>query len=164
MYRRTWLDDSSYIQIPESKNILWQEIIIHHSWTEDNQELSDTEAIRRYHTEHNGWRDIGYHFIIEYINGEPIVKLGRDLNTTGAHTKGRNDKGIGICIVGKYDDKYFSQDTMELLKKLCLVLMQEYPIGLRNIKPHSYYATYKSCPGHHFDWPAFILELAVKKI
>ena len=69
-------------------------ITIHCSGTKSGT----TEAIRRYHVNHNGWRDIGYHFVLE--RSGRIVHVGRPLTLNGAHVKSHNTGNIGICWIG----------------------------------------------------------------
>ena len=58
-----------------------------------------TSEIKRWHVEDNGWRDIGYHFVIE-LDGS--IHKGRAVGTSGAHIVGENHN-IGICYVGGMD-------------------------------------------------------------
>ena len=53
--------------------------------------------IRKWHVQDNGWRDVGYHYIIRR-NGE--VELGRSNRDTGAHAAGYNHKSVSLCMVG----------------------------------------------------------------
>ena len=53
--------------------------------------------IRKWHVQDNGWRDVGYHYIIRR-NGE--VELGRSIRDTGAHAAGYNHKSVSVCMVG----------------------------------------------------------------
>jgi hypothetical protein len=50
-------------------------------------------AIRKYHVEHNGWRDVGYHRLVRKSG---LVEVGRPLSAAGAHLQGANDT-LGIC-------------------------------------------------------------------
>lgn len=86
------------------------------------------EGIRRYHVKKNGWRDIGYHLVIE--NGYATAKskynesadgritLTRDFAETGAHALGINHRSIGICYIGKRP----SERQLAALQDICLEL------------------------------------------
>lgn len=71
-------------------------IIIHCTATAEGKDFT-VEDIRRWHVKGNGWKDIGYHFVI-YRDGS--VHLGRKLEQAGAHTNGYNTNSIGIVYVG----------------------------------------------------------------
>ena len=51
-------------------------IIIHHSAGPDSK-IQNWGQIRRYHIDHNGWRDIGYHYGIELVGYDYEILLGR---------------------------------------------------------------------------------------
>lgn len=124
-----------------------QKIIIHHSLTADSGTVS-WDAIRRYHIEHQGWKDIGYQYGIERVGNEYKIFKGRDEKTSGAHTVGQNSKSIGICCVGNYDIK---EPPAEMLYKLVELIND---ISTRHGKlpifSHNTFAPYKSCPGTKF--------------
>jgi hypothetical protein len=128
--------------------IHWEGIMIHHSLTKDGV-VKDWDAIKRYHIETMGWKDIGYHLGIEWVFDHYEYQIGRPLNMPGAHCKenGQNTKTIGICLVGNYDLAPPSKEQLKLLGKLCRELMAAYKINIENIRFHRQYATYKSCPG-----------------
>lgn len=117
-------------------------IVIHHSATPDNKTLSSFNAIRNYHM-NKGWRDIGYHFIIEYVDGKVITREGRDVKDSGAHTIGHNSSSIGICIVGNFDKETPTNDVYKEVAKLC----KKFNLP---VYPHNKFAN-KSCPGKNFD-------------
>jgi len=71
-------------------------IVIHCAATKASMDIGLTE-IRKWHVQDNGWRDVGYHYIIRR-NGE--VELGRSIRDTGAHAAGYNHKSVGLCMVG----------------------------------------------------------------
>lgn len=55
----------------------------------------------RHHIVVNGWRDIGYSFLI--ADGQ--VLEGRGAGYAGAHTRGDNQRSHGICMVGDYQSR-----------------------------------------------------------
>ena len=71
-------------------------IVIHCAATKASMDIGLTE-IRKWHVQDNGWRDVGYHYIIRR-NGE--VELGRSNRDTGAHAAGYNHKSVSLCMVG----------------------------------------------------------------
>jgi hypothetical protein len=128
-------------------------IIIHHSLTEDSKTLS-WQAIRRYHKETNGWKDIGYHYGIELVNDEYEILTGRMLNVPGAHTVGQNHDSIGVCVVGNFDNKIPPKDQWNMAVKLCKALCNLLNIPVSQIFAHRDFAK-KSCPGKMFDMDKF---------
>ncbi len=122
-------------------------IIIHHSLTADNKVLSSFEAIKKYHIEVKKWNDIGYHYVIEYVNNKPNLRTGRREIYAGAHTQGQNEQSIGICVVGNFD---IEKPTKEIIFMLASLIRS---IRIRHGKlPIHYHRefTNKTCPGKLF--------------
>ena len=71
-------------------------LVVHCSATKPSMDIGLRE-IKRWHVDDNGWRDVGYHYIIRR-NGE--VELGRSNRDTGAHAAGYIHKSISLCMVG----------------------------------------------------------------
>lgn len=133
-------------------------IIIHHSWKpEDNIVFEEWDNIRDYHINHNGWSDIGYHYGLEYVNGEVKVQIGRNEDVQGAHTLGMNLRSIGICVIGNYDEQDITSEIFDALVTLCVDIRSRY--GKLPIEPHNKYADYKTCPGTKFPMDKLILEV-----
>ena len=134
-----------------------QRIILHHSLTKDGKIGESFSAIKRYHTKTLGWSDIGYHLVLEYVNGKLKWFEGRALVTRGAHCREQqmNFKSIGICVVGNFDIDYLTDDHIQMIlakkKELEIRLGRELPIEF-----HRDYATYKSCPGNHVTKDMFV--------
>jgi len=112
-------------------------IIVHCSATKDSGTVS-WSAIRRYHTETLGWRDIGYHVGIEKVTdaaGRSTYEtfLGRPLTMQGAHcaAQGMNSRSLGVCFVAA----------------LCRV----FNIPVDSIYGHRDFDKGKTCPGLEFD-------------
>lgn len=134
-------------------------IIIHHSYSQDNV-TRDWDGIRRYHIEHNGWRDVGYHYGVERVRDGYVIQKGREEWDTGAHTveQSMNRLAFGVCCVGKYDEKEPPPGMYEKTAELCADLCKRHGIPVQNIRPHREFAInkwtgkpYKSCPGWAFD-------------
>lgn len=135
----------------------WQGIVLHHSATPDGIVLKDYNAIRQYHIEHNGWKDIGYHYVVEKVNGVYRIEPGRSIDKDGAHAFGFNKTHIGICCVGSFDNVAPSIELYLQLNNLIAVLVNTYKISYNNIIGHRDTYTLlkvlpqKTCPGNKFD-------------
>lgn len=129
-----------------------QSIILHCSATEDS-ETPSWEAIRRFHKDIRGWRDIGYHYGLEEYDGELVILRGRSPFDMGAHcvAAGRNRDSLGVCVVGEYDteapdeEKYLA--TVALLISLCFM----FHIDPDNVYGHREFEMNKTCPGDMWD-------------
>tara|TARA_R110000850_G_scaffold18357_1_gene55827 strand:+ start:268 stop:699 length:432 start_codon:yes stop_codon:yes gene_type:complete len=122
-------------------------IIIHCTATQENEDVS-VDEVRRWHLK-RGWRDIGYHFLIQR-NGR--VDEGRPIEQSGAHTKGHNWDSIGVAYVGGVEDerqngKWIAKDTRTPEQKDSLVdlLCQLKDSYGGTIYGHNNYSS-KSCP------------------
>ena len=131
-------------------------IVFHHSLTKDG-EVKDFTAIRNYHMYTLGWRDIGYHYIMEKVNGVATVIKGRPENMSGAHTKqdNMNNESIGICIVGDYDKTELPHDLFDEAVKLITDIRNRY--GDLPLRKHSEFAN-KTCPGLNFPFERLVRE------
>jgi len=132
-------------------------IIIHHSLTEDGKTVS-WDQIRWYHTQTNGWNDIGYNAGIELIGTRYEILIGRMLTKPGAHTVGMNNSSIGICCVGNFDLAPPPPAQLDLLIRFTQSMMTIFNIPTGNVRRHADYAP-KSCPGKLFPWANFIGRL-----
>lgn len=74
-------------------------IVVHSSASPEGRE-DTVEDVTRWHLA-RGFKDIGYHYIIE-LDG--IVFQGRPLSKQGAHVRGHNADTIGICYIGGTDN------------------------------------------------------------
>lgn len=136
----------------------WQFLIVHHSATKD-QDGVDTAAFRRYHTETKEWSDIGYHFVVEEINGIYQALIGRPLNLFGSHAPNIepvsglsfNRVGIGICLAGNFSNVPPSQEMLEVAAtRVCIPLMQTFGIPKHNVIGHRDTGKKTECPGLAF--------------
>ena len=94
------------------------EIIIHCTATEEGKDFT-VEDVRRWHVQGNGWKDIGYHYLI-YRDGS--IHPGRPIDQVGAHTSGHNATSIGVCYVGGLAaDRKTPKDTRTPQQKAALI-------------------------------------------
>lgn len=123
-----------------------RKIIIHCSATPEGRHHT-VEDLRRWHRNGNGWRDIGYHYVI-YLDGS--IHPGRPESRIGAHCEGHNTDSIGICYIGGVaSDGRTPKDTRtpaqrHSMEQLVAQLKARYPEAV--VKGHSYYNPSKACP------------------
>tara|TARA_R110001632_G_scaffold65040_1_gene154421 strand:- start:2671 stop:3102 length:432 start_codon:yes stop_codon:yes gene_type:complete len=122
-------------------------IIVHCTATQESKDVS-VDEVRRWHLK-RGWRDIGYHFLIQR---DGTVEEGRPIEQSGAHTKGHNFDSIGLAYVGGVEDKkkngkWIAKDTRTEAQKDSLIdlLCQLKDTYGGTIHGHREFAA-KSCP------------------
>lgn len=127
-------------------------IIVHCSGTKDGK-VADWPAIKRYHKEVNGWKDVGYHFGFENVNGELTTFCGRPINIQGAHCNAgnMNPTSIGVCFVGDFDKEAPSPDLLRYGAKYIAGLCKFLKVPMENVRPHREFESKKTCPGRQFD-------------
>ncbi|MFQ3576710.1 MAG: N-acetylmuramoyl-L-alanine amidase [Cytophagales bacterium] len=97
-------------------------IIIHHSADQNSPQTDYTPIVRSiylFHTQSNGWDDIGYNYLIA---PDGVIFKGRDPqgdarqdNVQGAHLCNRNENTMAICLLGNFNNQL---PTIEAMKSL----------------------------------------------
>jgi hypothetical protein len=101
-----------------------KQIIVHHA-AGSNTATDYIEVVRNiyfYHTQSNGWNDVGYNFLIAQ---DGTIFEGRDGqgkmdgdNVLGAHFCSKNTGTMGICLLGDYMTAQPTTKSLESLAKL----------------------------------------------
>ncbi len=135
----------------------WKAIIIHHSATRNG----NTAIFDKQHREEKNWQGIAYDFVIgngtDSGNGQVEVTFRWRGQLTGAHCKTPNnwgnEKGIGICLVGNFDNTSPTTRQMQSLVKLVRFLQGRYGIRKRLVYGHGSTpgARVTDCPGRRFQ-------------
>jgi len=139
----------------------WKRIVIHCS----DSFWGSAPEIRDWHINGNGWRDIGYQYVInngkikvdyylDSMNG--AIEIGRPIDgdmivdslEKGAHAYGYNSDSIGICLVGK---EHFSPSQIGTLIDLVSDLMVKFKIPIKNVVGHYELDPKKTCPNIDID-------------
>ena len=132
-------------------------VVIHCSATPADMDVGAAE-IRDWHVNDNGWRDIGYHWVIRR-NG--VVERGRPEEQEGAHTVGHNRASIGVCMVGGVRreggllvaEDNFTVLQWESLRSLVRDLLRRFPGA--EVLGHRDFDRHKACPSFSVrDWLA----------
>lgn len=126
-------------------------LIVHCSATPPAMDIGAKE-IREWHIKGNGWKDIGYHFI---IRRDGRIEDGRPVAQAGAHVAGKNAHSIGVCLVGGVDtakrpEANFTTAQWSALARLMRTLKAQHPKA--TIHGHNEFAA-KACPSFNVqDW------------
>lgn len=126
------------------------ELTIHHSLTFGGS----AQSFREFHTKIRGFSDIGYHAVI-HSNG--LVENGRDIDLVGAHARGKNNRTVGVVLIGNF---HKTKPTLEQLNSLavfycdcCRKYGSELKIGWhrKNLSYDRYTGERNDCPGPMLD-------------
>ncbi len=141
----------------------WRHIVIHHS----AGDFATIEFLQQVHRERQGGDPIDaipYHYVIGNGNGigmgEVTSDWRRDLNIWGTHlsenNKAKNFLGIGICLVGNFEETDVPAKQFEALVGLTKSLMHTYGIPPTNIDFHGLIEGESTkCPGRRFPYAEF---------
>lgn len=140
----------------------WRYIIIHHSATHEGSSLT----FNKYH-QSKGWDGVGYDFIINNgKSGKPdgFIEITprwlKQLDGAHCHASDMNTKGIGICLVGNFNEERPTKEQMASLAYLVNELRSYYKIPKSKILGHRDVAgSQTECPGQNFPWNQFIRSL-----
>ncbi|NUO10126.1 MAG: N-acetylmuramoyl-L-alanine amidase [Candidatus Brocadia sp.] len=132
----------------------WRYIVIHHSAS-----VSGSAAeFDRYHRGKKGWENgLGYHFVIGNGNGTPDgkIEIGNRWVTQidGAHAgvEEYNHYGIGICLVGNFNESSPTAAQMAALSTLVEYLQDRCHISSENVIMHRH-CRQTDCPGRNFPY------------
>lgn len=135
----------------------WTAIVLHHSATE----TGSAAIFDRMHREENHWDGVGYDFVIgngtDSGDGEVEVTFRWQQQVPGAHCGGTpnnwaNEKAVGICLVGNFNNTAPTTKQMQSLGKLVRFLRKRYGIQTASIYGHCTTpgARVTECPGKNF--------------
>ncbi len=139
----------------------WKYIVIHHSASDKGNATS----IGKYHREERGWvNGLGYDFLIGNGNGarDGQIEVGNRWNKQidGAHAGNPeyNKHGIGICLVGNFDNDQPTNQQISSLLYLIDYLQKRCHIHKDNVIMHK---TFRNtvCPGKHFPYDKLLARL-----
>ncbi|MFI6059142.1 N-acetylmuramoyl-L-alanine amidase [Streptomyces sp. NPDC051286] len=105
--RAGWGADESISPEAPEYNPTLKAVFVHHTAGTNTYSCADSAAIVRsvyaYHVKSNGWKDIGYNFLVDkcgtIFEGR---KGGVDRPVLGSHTYGFNRESTGISVLGNY--------------------------------------------------------------
>lgn len=129
-------------------------LMLHHSLTSDGPTVS-WPAIRRYHIETMGMREIGYNFGVELTGSDYEALIGRRLDEKAAACPqgNMNDLAWHVCLVGNFDLLPPPPPQIEVfVKRIWEPLRDAFGLEPKDIVFHREYAPWKSCPGKAFTF------------
>lgn len=115
-------------------------IILHH-----RAGCGDVKSIHAGHLK-NGWSGIGYHF---YVRKDGSVFRGRPIGMVGAHCTGYNDKSIGVCFEGNFENETMSPQQIKSGRALVSHLKDLFP-NAEIVRHREFQST--ACPGRNFPF------------
>jgi N-acetyl-anhydromuramyl-L-alanine amidase AmpD len=132
----------------------WKYIVLHHSATQ----RGNAERFAQWHRRRMRVQDVGYHFVIGNGDGSPDGRIELcprwRRQEAGAHCRvdGRpeyNRRGIGICLVGNFQQHAPTQRQMESLDLLVRYLQKLCDIADEDVVMHGDLKA-TECPGRYF--------------
>lgn len=136
-----------------------QGILIHHTVTKHDATPDDIALLHKA----RGWGGIGYHFV---ITKDGVVHYVGDISTARAHVANKNEKFIGITLVGDFTKHLPSDDQIISAHDLCKFFLTQTPSlptlnNWNQVKGHKdEQAT--ACPGT--SWPHDMRDRIINRI
>lgn len=110
-------------------------LVLHHTGGDDEKQPEEeawsgpeqVRAIYRWHTVHNGWGDIGYHYLIDK---EGVIYEGRagGDKVIGAHAYCANTGTVGVALIGNYLEKLPPEAQLRSTRWLLAQLSNRYDL------------------------------------
>lgn len=151
---------------PQSEPRDWKYIVLHHTATDSGS----VESIHESHLQNKDksgkpWLGIGYHFVIGNGEGmgdgeiEPTFRWKEQMHGAhaGASDPEYNQRGIGICLVGNFEEKPPTSAQMSAVKTLVQTLKSEYRISSGRIIGHRDVRE-TECPGKLFPMESVLSD------
>ncbi|MGW1804734.1 N-acetylmuramoyl-L-alanine amidase [Streptomyces sp. NPDC002078] len=129
--RADWGADESLSPDPSEYNADVKAVFVHHTDGANDYSCADSASVVRgiyaYHTQVNGWNDIGYNFLVDkcgtVFEGR---KGGVDLPVLGAHTYGWNRESTGIAVLGEYTSTSASDAALASIARVAAWKLGQY--------------------------------------
>jgi hypothetical protein len=136
----------------------WRYIVLHHT-------ASSSGSVATIHEEHqqrkdadgNSWRGIGYHFVIGNGDGMPDGAIESTFRwreqSAGAHAGVGlyNDYGVGVCLIGNFDETPPTARQISAVKQLVGALKGVCRIDTAGVVRHGDIKA-TACPGKLFPF------------
>ncbi len=144
-----------------------ENLIVHNSVTQEARSLDEAlrlaDAIHRFHTGPNRrWPAIGYHFLA-FPGG---ILWVNDLKVVSYHTAGQNAKGVGLCLLGNFENRSLPDWVIPVIRaaKRLVEAFAKHPVALyghKEIAP----ASTAWCPSRRWqEWKVMLEKLVVERV
>jgi hypothetical protein len=151
--RSQWGIPAAWVPNSNATPRAWYWIVVHHSATP----TGSAAVFDKMHKD-KGWDGLGYDFVIGNgsQSGDGQVEVGYrwPIQEHGAHTKTPdnrfNEHGIGICLVGNFEETNPTPAQLRSLAKLVGYLERTYRIAPSNVIRHRD-AKATECPGRNLN-------------
>ncbi len=142
----------------------WEFIVIHHSGARQGS----TASMDRYHREERRMvNGLAYHFVIGNGIGMPDGQIDvgqrwrRQIQGGHLASAAMNQKAIGICLVGNFDETRPTPKQLESLEALTRYLMTNAGVPARNVRTHTQINNRPTrCPGRLFPTTEFMNRIS----
>ncbi len=134
----------------------WKEIVVHHSATSK----ASVQSMDNEHRNVRKWREgLGYHFVIgngvKSGDGQVYASDRWMRQIQGAHCKSDgnyyNEHGIGICLIGNFEEGRPSPAQLSSLRGLIRYLCTDAGVSPSRIAGHGAITGKTECPGRFMD-------------
>jgi N-acetyl-anhydromuramyl-L-alanine amidase AmpD len=162
---RPFLDDASASELayPARADRPWKYIVLHHS----AHEAGSYDEIDREHRKVLGYDGCGYHFVIGNGTGsddgqieiaQRWVNQKHGVHCRNARSSEIDEYGIGICLVGDFEQQDPTPKQLAAARALISYLSQRYNIADDHVETHAHLASTPTvCPGSHFPTASALL-------
>lgn len=156
----------------------WNVIVVHHSASP----AATVQSMDNYHRDVRGWPNgLGYHFVIgngvNTTDGRIYVGSRWKRQISGAHCRSKsgryfgawrhsgyfNTHGIGICLIGNFENDRPSQAQLAALEQLTEFLCSETGINPAHVYGHGEVTHKTACPGRQLSRELPRLRAAVAR-
>jgi N-acetylmuramoyl-L-alanine amidase len=159
---KPFANDADDLFFPPKADRRWKYVVLHHS----ANPVGGYEQIDREHRKALGWDGCGYHFVIgngsQSPDGQIEVAERWSDQRPGTHCRNGksaeiNDYGIGICLVGDFEQAPPTPRQVEAAHALVAYLRDRYAIPAEHVGTHSILASGPTtCPGRNFPTASIV--------
>lgn len=101
-YRNDWCPSGNCPKDATPTATSFTHLVVHHSAGSNSSPdwAATVRSIWDYHTNSNGWDDVGYNYLID---PDGVIYEGRGNDVRGAHFSCMNGGAMGVCLLGNFN-------------------------------------------------------------